>query len=433
MEITVGLAEGLNRELVVIIPAENVQSAYQQKFNKIKGNVQIDGFRSGKVPDRVIEQRHGASIHQEVVSDLLRDSVFPAIEQEKLQPAGMPSIDNVKAEKGQALEFTIKFEILPEITLKSFDGKTINTVEAALTDADLDAAIDKLRKQRATWVDANRASKKGDKVEMDFEGRCDGELIAGGTAKNASVILGEGQYLPDLEKGLIGMKVGEEKDIEVNFPEDYSAPMAGKKSLFHVKMHKVLLPELPEINDELAKAFGIEKGGVDAMKADIKKHMQVELENGIKMFNKNAILDQLLALHEVDVPAALVEAEMGQMNQYAQERTPKEKRTALTDDMRKHLRTPAERRVKLGLLMAEAVKQKKVDATDDEIKERIQRLAGSYQDLDKVVEWYMSDRERVSQIKAGLVEDKVVDLFLQEATAKPKTMSYDEIIATTQS
>lgn len=435
MQVSLGPVEGLKRQVTVTIPAERVTESYKKKLNKIKQTAKLDGFRPGKVPNKVVESRFGASIQQEVVSELLRETLFEALREHDLTPAGMPNITDLKAEKGQAMEYIADFEVFPEIDLKILQGVAMEKIESEMVDADVDSILEKLRKQRAEWIDVERACQNEDQVLIDFDGECNGEEIKGGKGADMPLVLGSGSMIPGFEEGIVGMKQGEEKIIDVIFPQEYHEEnLKGKKAQFTIKVKKVSEAKLPELDDKLADVFGIKEGGLDAMKVDMQKHMGVELENGLKMMNKMATFDRLLEINKFDVPQALIEQEMESMHKQAQQQAAQKQGDVppLMDEARKYLQEPASRRVKLGLLINEVIKVKELKADPDKVKAMIERMAGSYENPQEFLQWYMTDKERVAQIESVVLEDDIAHILMDEADVTIKKMSYDDVMKAQQ-
>lgn len=435
MQVSLGPAEGLKRQVTVAIPAERVTESYKKKLNKIKQTAKLDGFRPGKVPNKVVESRFAASIQHEVVSELLRETLFEALREHDLTPAGMPNITDLKAEKGQAMEYIADFEVFPEIDLKILQGVAMEKIESEMVDADVDSILEKLRKQRAEWIDVERACQNEDQVLIDFDGECNGEEIKGGKGADMPLVLGSASMIPGFEEGIVGMKQDEEKIIDVTFPQEYHEEnLKGKKAQFTIKVKKVSEAKLPELDDKLADVFGIKEGGLDAMKADMQKHMGVELENGLKMMNKMATFDKLLEINKFDVPQALIEQEMESMHKQAQQQAAKKQGDvpALTDEARKYLQEPASRRVKLGLLINEVINVKELKADPDKVKAMIERMAGSYENPQEFLQWYMTDKERVAQIESVVLEDDIAQILMDEADVTTKKMSYDDVMKAQQ-
>ncbi|PIQ43282.1 MAG: trigger factor [Gammaproteobacteria bacterium CG11_big_fil_rev_8_21_14_0_20_46_22] len=430
MQVTLAPADGLKRQITVTIPAERMEAGYKAKFNQVKQKAKIDGFRPGKVPNKVIESRFGESIYQELVSDLIRDTLFEALQKEDLNPAGMPTITEMKAEKGQAMEYVAAFEVFPEIHLKTLSGVKFEKTAAELKDSDIDQVLERLRQQRVEWVEVDRASQKDDQVTIDFDGEIDGEAIKGGKGKDMPLVLGSGSMIPGFEAGITGMKAGDEKMIDVTFPAEYhEKTLSGKAAKFKINVHKVCEPKLPALDDSLAEAFGIKEGGLEAMKADMRKHMAVELENGLKVLNKTAAFDRLLELNELDIPSSAVEQEMQAMHEQSMRQMAGEKEVPpLTDAAREYLREPAGRRVKMGLLIAEVIKQKELKPDAGKVKEMVERMSGSYESPAEFVSWFMSDKERLRQIEAVVLEDQVAEVLMKEADVSEKAVSYDDVV-----
>ena len=283
MQVSIEALEGLERRMTVQIPSERVSEAIEKKLRELSKTVRIDGFRPGKVPLKVVQQKFGGQVRQEVIGDVIESSYQEALIQEKIRPAGMPSIDSVTSEEQQDMSYTAIFEVYPEVDKLDLKSITVDKAMAEIKDEDFEAMLDKLREQRKTWTETQDAAKKGFQVMVDFEGRVDGELFEGGAGKDMAVEIGAGQMLAEFEAGLEGIKAGEEKTVEVNFPDDYhGADVAGKTAEFTLKATRISRPELPELDEEFAKGFGIEDGNLEKMRTDIRANMEKEKTDRLK-------------------------------------------------------------------------------------------------------------------------------------------------------
>jgi len=428
MQVSVESTGNLERRMTVQVPEERVNAEVQQRLERLARTTKIKGFRPGKVPFKVVQQQYGAQVRQEVIGDVVQATWYEAVVQQKLRPAGHPTIEPKSVEPGKGLEYVAVFEVMPEVKLASFAGVKLDKVAAKVSDADVDRIIDNLRKQRANWTAVQRGANKGDRVVIDFKGTIDGQEFKGNEGKNVPVVLGSGSMIPGFEEGLLGSKGGEERTIDVTFPENYGyKEIAGKAAKFAVKVNAVEEPHLPELNDELAKAFGIADGGVTALRAEVRKNMERELEQAVLNANKQAVMDKLLDLNQVEVPHALIANEA----------------TALMDQMRQNMHIPkgksinmdpsmfepqAKRRVSLGLLLSELIKGNDLKAAPEKVRARVEALASSYERPEEVIKWYYSDKGRLAEVESLVLEDQVVEWVLGQANAQVVERSFDEVM-----
>ncbi len=431
MQVTVEATTGLERRMKVTVPAATVESQIDERLKKAAGSVRIAGFRPGKVPMREIKRRFGVGIRQEVSGELVQAKYFEAVQQESLNPAGMPSIEEMVSESGKDLEFVAVFEIFPEIVPADPSSISVEKLVAEVTDQDLENTIEKLRKQQLGYAKVERKAKAEDKVNIDFEGFTDGVAFEGGKSEGFDLVLGSGNMIPGFEDGLTGAEAGDELTLQVTFPEQYHAKkLAGKAAEFQVKVNSVNEPVVPELDDELFKKFGVETGGLDAFKAEIRKNMERELKTAVKNKLKTAVLDGLLEVNKVDLPKALVASEIDRLRkeavqQFGGENAAKIDPSILPAEM---FTSQAEKRVSLGLLMSEVLKKSELEVDKDRVRSTIEEMASSYEDSEQVVEWYYSNEEQLSQIENMVLEDQVVDHLLEKARVTEVTCSYEEAI-----
>ncbi|MEF9993185.1 MAG: trigger factor, partial [Acinetobacter sp.] len=395
----------------------------------------INGFRPGKVPLNVVRREYGAGIYQEVVNDIIRDSVFEAIQQEKINAVGMPNIDKVE-NKEDALVFEATVEVYPEVEVKSFADLEVERKASEINDADVDVMIENLQKQRQTWAVTKGMSKKDMQVTFDFEGTVDGEKFEGGTAEDFKLVLGSGRMIPGFEDGIVGMKAGEEKVIDVTFPEDYQAEnLAGKAAQFKITVKQVEKAKLPEIDAEFLKIFGLtEEEGLDKLKADVRKNMEREVRGGLRTQVKQAAFDALVAANEIDVPSSMVAQEIDRQRQQMIQQFTQQfgaqgagafDSSMLPDELFKE---QAEKSVKLGVLVSKVLADAKLEVDQARVNEYIDDMASSYEDPTEVVEYFKNDQQQRAQIEAVVLEDQVVDHILAAAKVKDVAISYEALL-----
>ena len=423
MQVSVEAGEGLERKLTVQVPAETVESEVTNRLNSLKNTVRVDGFRPGKVPLKVIKQKYSGTILQEVAGELMQRTFREALTQENLNPAGDPEIQTQNLVLGEAMEYTATFEVYPEVALAPVADLSVEKLEASVEDSDVDNMIDVLRKQKMDWSEVDRASADGDRVSIDFVGTVDGEKFDGGSANDMPMVLGSGQMIPGFEEKLTGLKASEEITFKVPFPDDYAAKdLAGKEAEFAVTVKKVEEPKLPEVDEEFAKAFGVESGDAEQLKTEIKANMERELTKRLRSLLKGKVMDALISANPIDVPSAVVaqEAEALKKQTEAQSQGSNLPVDVFMDDAR--------RRVQLGMLLAEVAKASAVNIDADMIKARIEEMAQDYDDPDEFVRYYMGNQEMLNGVQTLVMEDMVVDWIAEQATVTSKNSSFDEVM-----
>ena len=427
MQVSVETTSNIERHMTIGVPAQEIDQAVQNRLQETARTVRLNGFRPGKVPMSVVKRRFGDSVRQEIVGEIMRDNYVKALQEQDLNPAGWPRFEPKTMEEGKDLEFVAIFEVLPEIELGDLSAVTIEKPQADVTDADIDTMIDNLRTQQATMKSVKRKSKNKDIVVIDFNGTIDGEEFEGGAAEKHRLTLGSGQMIPGFEKAIVGGKAGEELEIDVTFPEDYhNEELKGKPVKFQVTIHEVEEPQLPELDAEFFKKFGIEAEDEAAFRVEVKKNMERELKQAISNKVKNDVVDALLNSTELDVPTSLIDQEIDRLRQDAVKRfggqmdfqqLPKE-----------IFEEQAKRRVKTGLLFQEVVKKNELTADAEKVEEKIQEIASTYEQPEEVIAHFNSSPEQKSQIESTVLEDAVVEYVLGQAQITEKAMKYEEAI-----
>ena len=430
MQVSVETTQGLERRLTITVEAKQVDTEVKTRLGQLSKTQRIDGFRPGKVPATVIRKRYGAAVRQEVAGELMQRNFYSAVVEQKLNPAGMPELDIVKNEHGSDLEFTATFEIYPEFEVKNLDQVKVEKPIVEVTDKDLEEMLVTLTKQHATFKSVARKSKKGDRVILDFSGSIDGEDFEGGKAQDFTLNLGEERMIPGFEKQVIGHKAGEEFDIEVTFPEDYHAEnLKGKSAVFAVNLKTVEGQTLPTLDDEFAVKFGVEEGGVEKLKADVRKNMERELTQSVKSNVKQQAIDGLIEVNEIEVPAALIKGEVDVLRQQAMQRFGGKVDPANMPQLPDELfAEQAKRRVQVGLLLGEIIKVNKVEANDAQVSEMINGMAAAYEDPKEVVDYYNSDEKLMQQMKDLAVEDQAIEFILAAATVTEAAKAFNDMI-----
>ncbi|MGB1198347.1 MAG: trigger factor [Thalassotalea sp.] len=430
MQVSVETTKGLERKITISVPAEKVDVEVKNRLRQISKTQRINGFRPGKVPASVIQKRYGQSVRQEIAGEVMQRNFVEAIVAEKINPAGRPQFVAKSNEDGKDLEFEATFEIYPEVALSGLDKIKVERAAAEVTDKDLEEMFVTLQNQHKTWKENKRKTKKGDKLTINFLGRVDGEEFEGGKADNFELELGASRMIPGFEKDIIGMKVGEEKTITVTFPEDYHAEnLKGKDAEFDISVIKTEGPVLPEVNEEFAKLFGIEEGGVDALREEVRKNMTRELNQAIKAKVKEQVIEGLLEANDVELPSALIAQEVDVLRQQAMQRfqgqmDPKNM-PELPSDM---FEEQAKRRVKVGLLLGEVIKTNELKVDEAKVTELIETAASAYEDPQEVIEYYKTNQELNQQMQNVALEEQAVDVLIESAKVKDKKASFQDIM-----
>lgn len=431
MQVSIEATSGLERRLTVGIPAEVVDNEVEKRLKQAAKTVRINGFRQGKVPFKVVKKRFGDGVRQEVLGDTIQRSFYDAVQQESVRPAGQPSIEPKQMDEGQDVEYVATFEVYPEIELKDLDGVEITRFDAEINDADIDKMIETLQKGQASWEPVKRKSKKGDKATIDFEGKIDGEIFDGGSAKGHELELGSDSMIPGFEKGIIGMKSGETQVVNATFPEDYQVEdLRGKEAAFEITVHEVKGQKLPNLDDEFFAKFGVSEGGEEKFREEVKANMEREKQRAIKAKIKDQVMNALLDANPVDLPAALVKSEINAMRQqmvqqYGQSAQNLDLQALLPDDMFKQ---QAERRTALALIISEVVKAHELKADKDLVRGIVEEAASTYEDPQEVINYYYSNEQLLASAEAAALEEQVVEVLMSKANVSDATVSYDEVI-----
>ncbi len=431
MQVSLETTSGLERRLTIGVPAEQVENEVENRLKDAARNVNIKGFRKGKVPMSIVKQRFGAGIRQEVVGDVISRSFYAAVQKENLKPAGQPAIQPKQLGAGKDLEYVAVFEVYPSVELSDISAYEISRESAEVTDADVDNMIEVLRKHQATWAQVEREAAEGDQVNINFVGTKDGVEFAGGKADNHNLVLGSNSMIPGFEEGIQGMKAGDQKTISVTFPEDYnSEELKGAKAEFAITLNSVSEAVLPELKKEFFVKFGVEKGGEKQFRKEVKANMERELKNALKAKVKGQVMDALIASHQVEVPKALVSNEIQVLRNQMLQRFGGQKQnfdvnSLLPDTM---FVEEAQRRVTLGLIVGEVVKSVKLKPDTKRVRAMIEEIASTYQEPQEVVEYYSSNAELMAGVESAVLEDQVVDHILGKAKVTDVETSYDQVI-----
>ncbi|ALK97250.1 trigger factor [Massilia sp. WF1] len=430
----------LERRLTLSFPLSDVRTEVEKRLKKQAKTARAPGFRPGKVPLKMVAAQYGYQIESDVLNDKVGQAFSQAAEENQLRVAGMPKIEPKEEAAEGMLAFDATFEVYPEVSLPDLSGVEVETVKADVSDAEIDKTIDILRKQRVHYHTKGEAGEhgdggepvaaNGDRVTVDFVGVIDGVEFAGGKADNYAFVLGEGRMLPEFEAATVGLKVGESKTFPLAFPEDYHGKdVAGKTAEFTITLKNLEWAHLPEIDGEFAKSLGIEDGSVEKMREDIKVNLEREVNARIKARNKEAVMDALVKSTEMDVPKVMIEQDSQrlaeQTRQDMAQRGMDVKSLPFPADL---FATKAERRVRLGLILSQLVQDNNLQATQEQVKSQIEDFAQSYEDPKEVLKYYYSDRRRLGEIEALVLEENVVNYVLGKAKVTTKDVAFDELM-----
>jgi trigger factor len=429
MQVSVESISKLERRMQVQVPAERVSKEIAARLQSLSRTARLNGFRPGKAPLTVIRRQFGPQVHREVIGELLQSSFAEAVTEQQLSPAGSPRIEPQSLDEGQDLRYVATFEVFPEIALQPVESLELERVTADVTESDIDTMIERLRKQQVKYVAAARAAAIGDKVTIDFLGKIDGVEFAGGKGENIAVVLGEGRMLAELEQGLVGAEAGEHRDINVNFPADYRATdLAGKLAAFSTQIKSVEEPKLPELDDEFCAAFGVTEGGIPKLREDVAANMRRELEQNLRNRNKTAVMEKLYQANPIDVPNALLESQIRDMQIEAMRRTGA--KDVSQAPPREPLVEPARRRVALGLLLNDVIRRQNLVLDPKRSNARLDEMVGAYGDGDAAAlkRAYLQNADAMRQVESLALEDQVVDWILEHAKVHEKASTFKEMM-----
>jgi trigger factor len=427
MQVSVESIGKLERRMQVQVPAERVSKEIATRLKHLSRTARLNGFRPGKAPLTVIRQQFGQQVHREVIGELLQSSFTEAVTQEQLAPAGNPHIEPKTIGEGQDLTYVATFEVLPEVALQPIDSLEVERISADVAESDIDAMIERLRKQQMKFTPVTRAAAGGDKVVVDFEGSIDGAPFAGGKGDDVAITLGEGRMLAQLEQGLIGASPGEVKEIGVDFPADYRATeLAGRHAVFKVGVKSVEEPALPELDEEFCKAFGVTEGGIPKLREDVAANMRRELDQALRNRNKTAVMEKLYQANPLEVPNALLEAQVRDMQVEVMRRTGA--KDVSQAPPREPLIEPARRRVALGLLINDIIRREKITLDPARSNARLDELVGAYGDAAALKRAYLQNADAMRQVENLALEDQVVDWILAHAKVRERPSTFKELM-----
>lgn len=434
MRVSIETTSGLERRLSVGVPADRVDGAVDQRLREASRNVRLPGFRPGKVPMRVMKQRFGAGVRQEVLGEVISQTFQEAVQSENLRPAGQPKIEPKSFDAGKDIEYTAIFEIFPTVAVKDVAGFDVKKPVADVTEDDVNEIIEVFRKQQGSLETVERAAEEGDTVVIDFVGTRDGEAFEGGSGDDLSLELGSGRMIPGFEDGISGMSAGDKKSLDLTFPDDYQQEdLQGAAVQFDITVKEVKAMELAPLDDKLFASYGVEEGGEETFRAEVKKNMERELRNAVQNHVKQQVMDAIVDAHaDLEIPSSLVGQEINAMRSQmfqqfgGQANQNMDLQSILPDEMFKE---QAERRVKLGLLLSEMIGKFDLQADSAKVRAMIEDIASTYQEPEEVVNYYYSENEQLAQIESRVLEDQIVDKVLEAASVAEETCSYQEALA----
>lgn len=428
MQVTVEQKEGLERTVRVEIPASRIEEAVSERLQRLQRSVRLDGFRPGKVPQRVVRNRFGQQVRQEVLGELIQSTFQEAVTQESLQPAGQPRIEPDEAaddEGGFTYEAT--FEVYPELEIAPLEDMEVERPVAEVTEGDIDNMLETLRRQRQEFSTVERPAADGDRVVIDFTGRIDGEVFEGGSGQDTPVDLGAGRMIEGLEEQLAGVSAGETHELEVTFPEDYgSEELAGRTAVFEVTVKDVQEGRLPEVDEEFIRGFGVESGSLDELRDGLRRNMERELRQALRTRVKQQVMEGLRERNPADVPEALVTEEIGRLREQMKQRLGGQMDAdSLPEEL---FREEAQRRAHLGLVLAELVRQADLKPDPERVQAQLEELASAYEDPAQVIQYYRQNPQMMQGVEAMTVEEQLVDHVLEQAQVKDVETTFDAVM-----
>jgi trigger factor len=428
MQFTVKTTAGLERRIEVEIPQSRVAGEVDRRLKDLSRTANVKGFRKGKVPLPVIKQQYGSQVHGDTVSELIRQTYSEAVSKEKLRPAGGPRFEPLQIAPNADLKYAAVFEVLPEVTINPVTALEIARPVADITESDVDAMLESMRRQHVTYAAVDRAAQKGDRVVVDFAGRVDGVAFEGGTGSGMAVVIGSGQAIADFENALAGMRQGETRTAPVKFPENYGAAhLAGKNAEFDLTVQSVEGPVLPPVDDAFATAFGVVDGGVAALRAEVRKSMEREAADATRNKLRTQVFDALYRDNQLELPVSLVDEQVQQLQVDFLQRMGKQVQDVSQLPPREPFVEPARRRVKLGLLIGELVRRENLNVDRERVFARLEQLVAQYPNPDEVRRSYLQSQEAMAQIETAVMEDLAMEWVLSRARVTDRPTAFAEL------
>ena len=430
MQVSVSSNTGLERKMTITLPAQEIEQELNKRLSKLRKTAKLPGFRPGKIPASVIDKKFGGDVLNEIAGEMINRSYLEALTEQKIEPATRPSIEPKDIARGQDIEYTATFDVFPSVDRTDLSGISIEKQVCEIADQDIDNTIDTIRKQRLNWNEVDNAAEQGNRVTINFKGTVDGEAFEGGEANDYPVVIGEGMLLKDFETGMIGMKSGETKTIDVTFPDDYPAEnLKGKTAQFEITINKTEQSQLPEVNEEFVKSLGIEDGTAESFRNQVKENMQREVDNRIRMSVRENVFKALSENNEVELPGQLINDEADLIRQANAEQMKKQGLDASQvniDD--EEVTEEAAKRVKLSMIVREVISANEIKLDKDMLRDKLNDMAQTYEDKDAFVRWYMQDQQRMQQLESTVLEEVVVEKLLQTADVAEKQVSFSELM-----
>lgn len=429
MQVSVETTQGLQRRMTVQIPAERVDKEVESRLRSLAGRVRLDGFRPGKVPFKIVRQRFGTQVRSEVLEEVLQQTYSEAITQQKLRPATPPMIEPTQFEPGKDVEYVATFEVFPEIELKGIQGMALKKPNAEISDADIDEVIENLRKQQAEYKVVERPAADGDKVVVDFVGKIDGEDFPGNAGEDVTVLIGSGQMPPEFEEALKGLSAGETKDIEYTFPANFpDKNVAEKTAVFKTTVKSVEEPQLPELNDGFAEKVGIKEGGLEELRKVVRENLERQRDQVVHNLLKNQVMEKLLEANDIELPQGIVDSEIDHLRKQAQARAGRMGGDEEPELPASSFEDEARRRVALGLLVNEIIRQHDIRLDQNRVREKLQEIASSFGDPQQIIRFYTQNRELMQEVEMSVLEDQVVDWVVERAKVELQETSFQALM-----
>lgn len=432
MQVSVETLEGLGRKLLISVPSDKIEEKVNSRLKELAGKAKMDGFRPGHAPLKLVRSRYAKQIREEVAKDMVQPSLYEALTKHELVPASQPEVEIVDLDTDKDFTYSVEFEVFPTISIEELQQDEVQQVHAEVTESDIDAMLDKLREENKQWDTVHRAVEEGDKIIFDFSGICDGEPIEGGAAENHELVIGSGSMIPGFEDGLVGAEIDKPIEFDVTFPEEYhSDELAGKKATFTCIVKSIQAGALPELDDEFAKKLGVKSGDIDGLKADLKLHMERELQKRVSTMNREALFNALSSRNTFEVPKALIDQEIEKLKHemfhqlFGPEHKPNEK---IPDFPRELFLERATKQVELGLLLSEYISKHKIAADKERVTAMLDTLAGAYENPQELRDWYEADKKRMAEIEALVTEEMVSEKIAESAKLIKKNMSYNDVV-----
>ena len=430
MQVSVSNTQGLERQMTVILPAQQIEQEVSKRLSRLRKTAKLPGFRPGKVPSSVIDKKFGKDVLHEIAGEMINRSYLEALMEQKIEPATRPNIEPKTISRGADVEYTATFEVFPEVMRTDLTGLSIERQVCEVSEDDVNDTIETIRKQRLIWNAVESAAEEGDRVTIDFKGTLNGELFEGGEAKDYPVVIGEGMLLKDFEAAMIGMETAETKTIDVNFPQDYPADnLAGKNVQFEITINEVAKSQLPELNEEFYKSLGIEDGNEQIFRDQVKENMQRELKNRIKASIRDNVLKALADNNDIELPKQLIDEEMVHIKEANRQQMMKQgldESQANIDEGQ--LREEAAKRVKLSLLVREVITANELKLEKEMLDATLNEMAQTYDDKDAFVRWYTQDKQRMQQLESTALEQLVVEKLTETADVIDKDVNFKSLM-----